>query len=51
VPLCRVVLDDLTRACFLHLRPDGCYARGAGDTSRLRMARASANVQQVRHAG
>ena len=48
VPLCQVVLDDLTRAC---LRPDGCYARDAGDTSRLRMARASANVPQVRHAG
>jgi hypothetical protein len=51
VPLCKVVLDDLTRACFLHLRPDGSYARGTEDTARLRMARASASVRQVRHAG
>jgi len=51
VPLCQVVLDDLTRDSFLHQRPDGCYAKGAGDTSQLRMARASVSVQQVRHAG
>jgi hypothetical protein len=51
VPLCKVVLDDLTRACFLHLRADGRYARGTGDASRLRMARAGASSQQVRQAG
>ena len=49
--VCKIVLDDLTRACFLHLRPDGSYARGTEDASRLRMARASASVHQVRHAG
>jgi hypothetical protein len=51
VHVCKIVLDDLTRARFLHLRPDGSYARGTEDASRLRMARASASVQQVRRAG
>ena len=46
--VCRLVLDDLVRAKFLRLGPDGSYARLTdGDPSRLRMAKAERNMSPV----
>jgi hypothetical protein len=42
--VCRVVLDDLVRAQFLHIRLDGTYARRTDSPARTRMATAVRNV-------
>jgi hypothetical protein len=40
ISVCRLVLDDLVRAQFLSVRPDGTYARGTADApSRLGIAK------------
>ena len=45
--VCKLVLDDLVRAKFLCMRPDGSYARFTdGDLSRLR-AKAEENAIPV----
>jgi hypothetical protein len=42
VSVCRLVLDDLVRAQFLHLQPNGSYARGTDDNAPpSRMAKAA----------
>jgi len=42
--ICKLVLDDLVRAKFLHLDPDGSYSRGSGSDPRMRTARVHWNV-------
>jgi hypothetical protein len=42
ISVCRLVLDDLVRAQFLSVRPDGTYARGTADAP-SRLGRANAD--------
>ena len=48
ISLCALVLQDLVRAQFLHIGPDGSYARGSdGRASRSRTAKAEWNGSPV----
>jgi len=41
ISVCRLVLDDLVRAQFLHMQPNGSYARSTDDSpSRSRTVKA-----------
>jgi hypothetical protein len=45
IAICKLVLDDLVRAKFLYMGPDGSYIRGNDDApTRLRMAKAASDI-------
>ena len=47
ISVCRVVLDDLVRAQFLHVGQDGGYSRAAEERARSRAAKAGLNAPVI----
>ena len=48
ISICARVLEDLVRAQFLHLRPDGSYTRGSDHGPiRPRMAKAAGTASRI----